>query len=54
MIVVFMELYPFIPLSVVLTLFQGYSGVKELKLKVVYFVSYPFKLRLSISVKYMI
>ena len=41
-VVVFIELYPFIPLSVTLIVFQGHSSVKQFSLENV--CSYPTKL----------
>ena len=43
MVVVLTELYPFIPLSVTLIVFQGHSSVKQFK--IIILCSYPIKLK---------
>ena len=50
MLVLLIELYLVIPLSVNLTIFQGQSNVKLSKLKILY--SYLIKLKLCRIVKY--
>ena len=39
MMIVLTELYPFIPLSVTLTVFQGHNSVKQFQLKTNIFLS---------------
>ena len=49
MMVVLIELYPFTPLSVTMTLFDGHSGIEQL----CYSISpYPIKFKLVMIVKY--
>ena len=48
MMVVLIELYPLIPLSVTLIAFQGHSSVKKVKLKILY--SYLMKLKLCMII----
>ena len=50
MILLLIELYLFIPLSVTLTLFQGHSSVKQIELK--FLCSYQIKLKLYTVVNY--
>ena len=50
MMVVFIELYPFIPLSVTLIVFQGHNSVRQFLLKIL--CAYPFKLKLCTIVDY--
>ena len=47
---VFIELYPFIPLSVSMTVFQGHSSVKQVELKIL--CSNLIKLKLCVIVDY--
>ena len=50
MMVLHIELYLFITLSVTLTLFEGHSNVKQFWLNILH--SYPIKLKLCRTVKY--
>ena len=50
MTIVLIELYPFIPLSGTLIIFQGHSSVTQFQLKIL--CSYPMKLKLFKIVVY--
>ena len=47
MMVLFIELYPFIPLSVTLRIFQSYSSVQQFSLKILF--SYPINKQRGIT-----
>ena len=51
-VLVLIESYLFIPLSMTLTTFQGHSNAKQFKLEMI--SSYPIKLKLCRIVKYVI
>ena len=50
MMVVLIELYPIMPLSVIPIAFQGHNSVKQFSLKIL--CSYPIKLKLRVIVDY--
>ena len=50
MMIVLIELCPFLPFSVTLIVFQGHSSVKQFELKMLY--SYPIKLKVCTIVDF--